>query len=854
MEDALEARLPAADEVPARLHQAMRYSVLGGGKRIRPALLFATAKTLGLTEQEVEAAACAVELIHVYSLVHDDLPAMDDDDLRRGRPTCHKAFDEATAVLVGDALQPLAFQLLARDRALPSAAAIRVRLIDILCEASGTFGMAGGQAIDLAVQGQRPPIEQVEDMHARKTGALIRASVLMAAACVPNLDPALYAALNRFAAAIGLAFQIQDDLLDVLGDVSTLGKATGADRQAPPAVDHRHRGVPGTGSPAAPPGTGCARAFRRARGAAQVARQLAAVQKLLICSSWAPALRGRVRATVLLMMACLVTAAVPAAPAGPPLELAILPSGGPPGRADSVTGGALDAAFQPLPDQAIRRPAEFWLRVAVPGPNSFADGDLPVLVVHAARETRVDVFAGGAPLPLAARLTAFRGIEDRVFILPSVPGGGRPLYLRIDARGIEPRGVSLSVAALGPTLASGAAHARMIAGVVGGLAALSLAALIIWFVMSDRLFILYPTFFLLQALYVAFLSGEGFDWPLLWHARALNSFAWNVPVGLSGAVGCLFAREIADLKQFSPRIYAAFGWFALAFLAVTAGNLAKLFGFGLWVNAAGNLVFLAASMFTLIVSFMSWRRGNRAAGWYLVAWGLLEGFTIASAVGFLMTPSEHNENLLYYGLPLSMLAAAVLIALGVADRLRAQRAALSDAERRAQSDPLTGVLNRRSLIERLEAASLRARARGLPIAVLFIDLDHFKLINDSFGHQAGDACLRAIIGPIHAELRQSDVIGRYGGEEFVVILSSADAAAASTVAARILERVANIRVEGFGRPISVTCSIGVAASDALGVWGEQLINRADAAVYHAKRAGRNQLKMAEVAPAEADTV
>jgi farnesyl diphosphate synthase len=204
---------------------------LGGGKRIRPALLFATAKTLGLSEQEVEAAACAVELIHVYSLVHDDLPAMDDDDLRRGRPTCHKAFDEATAVLVGDALQPLAFQLLARDRALPSAPAVRVRLIDILSEASGTFGMAGGQAIDLAVQGQRPDIEQVEDMHARKTGALIRASVLMAAACVPNLEPKLYAALNRFAAAIGLAFQIQDDLLDVLGDVSTLGKATGADRE-----------------------------------------------------------------------------------------------------------------------------------------------------------------------------------------------------------------------------------------------------------------------------------------------------------------------------------------------------------------------------------------------------------------------------------------------------------------------------------------------------------------------------------------------------------------------------------------------------------------------------------------------
>jgi geranylgeranyl pyrophosphate synthase len=231
MEQALAARLPAADAVPTRLHQAMRYSVLGGGKRVRPALVFAAAHAVGLTEDQVEAAACAIELVHVYSLVHDDLPAMDNDDLRRGRPTCHKAYDEATAILVGDALQPLAFELLVTDSALPAAPAIRLRLIQLLAAASGTFGMAGGQAIDLAVQGKQLDIAQVEEMHDRKTGALIRVSVLMAAACVPALDPRLHAALAGFAAPIGLAFQIQDDLLDVLGDVATLGKATGADRE-----------------------------------------------------------------------------------------------------------------------------------------------------------------------------------------------------------------------------------------------------------------------------------------------------------------------------------------------------------------------------------------------------------------------------------------------------------------------------------------------------------------------------------------------------------------------------------------------------------------------------------------------
>jgi geranylgeranyl pyrophosphate synthase len=244
METALAARLPAADVVPARLHQAMRYSSLGGGKRIRPALVFATARTLGISEAEVEAIACAIEFVHVYSLVHDDLPAMDDDDLRRGRPTCHKAYDEATAILAGDALQSLAFQVLASDASLAAAPATRLRLIGLLGEASGTFGMAGGQAIDLAVEGQQLAIHQVEDMHARKTGALIRASVLMPAACAVGLEARYYDALAGFVAPVGLAFQIKDDLLDVLGDVDTLGKPAGADSMRAKPTHPAVLGVP----------------------------------------------------------------------------------------------------------------------------------------------------------------------------------------------------------------------------------------------------------------------------------------------------------------------------------------------------------------------------------------------------------------------------------------------------------------------------------------------------------------------------------------------------------------------------------------------------------------------------------
>jgi farnesyl diphosphate synthase len=226
----LAARLPLVTARPTRLHEALRYSALSGGKRVRPVLVYSTANALGIPETLVDGVACAVELIHAYSLVHDDLPAMDDDDLRRGRPTCHKAFDEATAILVGDALQVLAFETLASGPGLPADAAIRLELVRLLAIASGTSGMAGGQALDLAAVGRQLSLAEVEEMHGCKTGALIHASVMMAAACNERTSESITRALDEFARAVGLAFQIQDDLLDIEGDATLLGKATGADR------------------------------------------------------------------------------------------------------------------------------------------------------------------------------------------------------------------------------------------------------------------------------------------------------------------------------------------------------------------------------------------------------------------------------------------------------------------------------------------------------------------------------------------------------------------------------------------------------------------------------------------------
>ncbi|MFA6228713.1 MAG: farnesyl diphosphate synthase [Rhodanobacter sp.] len=230
-EQALDRCLPSADQSPAALHDAMRYAVLGGGKRLRPLLVYATARALELDSPLLDAPACAVELIHAYSLVHDDLPAMDDDAMRRGRPTCHIVFGEAMAILAGDALQALAFELLAGDHAGPIDPATRVAMLRTLGRACGAEGMAGGQALDLAAVGQRLSLAELEHMHACKTGALIRASVQLGG-LLAGADASTLAVLDAYGHAVGLAFQVRDDILDVEGESAIIGKTAGKDAAA----------------------------------------------------------------------------------------------------------------------------------------------------------------------------------------------------------------------------------------------------------------------------------------------------------------------------------------------------------------------------------------------------------------------------------------------------------------------------------------------------------------------------------------------------------------------------------------------------------------------------------------------
>jgi len=227
IEDCLERILPPASKVPERLHEAMRYAVLNGGKRVRPLLVYAAGECFDVDLDKLDVPATAIELLHAFSLVHDDLPAMDDDDLRRGQPTVHCKFDEATAILAADALQPLAFQAIASATSLTDKEV--TDLVTLIADACGSFGMTGGQAIDLASEGQQLSVAELTELHSMKTGALIRASAMSACCLYPEASKEQCAAMHRFATDIGLAFQIRDDILDVTGNTQVLGKPAGSD-------------------------------------------------------------------------------------------------------------------------------------------------------------------------------------------------------------------------------------------------------------------------------------------------------------------------------------------------------------------------------------------------------------------------------------------------------------------------------------------------------------------------------------------------------------------------------------------------------------------------------------------------
>ena len=395
--------------------------------------------------------------------------------------------------------------------------------------------------------------------------------------------------------------------------------------------------------------------------------------------------------------------AVAEADAGP-FAVTALPISAADATVEAVTSGRLDGEFRTFDYRSTReRGGPFWLRL-VPQVGTELPADA-ALAVRKGRHLYLRAYdsnaRAGQALIAAAVLPEYRGEQTALYALPAARTPGDPIYIRVDVAGTGAERLSFYLPSLAEALARGRAQTRMVAVAFGALMAMSLTALLICVVMPGSIFVWYATLFTMQALYIVFISGQGFEWPVLGPLAPLGSNTWNVPAALSGAAACLFIRKITDMRRYYPRHYVLVRLAGGSLRAARALELLAQPETNPVITAGGNLIFLGTAVYTLVIAFLAWLRGSRPAGWFLVAWGLLEVMTIWTAAKSIVGAAEH---LLFYGLPLSMVAASILVALGIADRLREQRLALSDAERRAQTDPLTGVLNRRSLIERLHAA------------------------------------------------------------------------------------------------------------------------------------------------------
>src|SRR5215472_15521292 len=324
---------------------------------------------------------------------------------------------------------------------------------------------------------------------------------------------------------------------------------------------------------------------------------------------------------------------------GTPIEVRILdPALGDP-LVGSVTVGALDGHFVPFVARGSHfLTAPLWFRLpALDRATADAAGRIPVLLVRAGMDQSVQLFAGrgseSLSLSPATVVPQFGGAEDSVFVLPPGLDPGGPLYARVVRQGRATTDIHFTTSTLDRTLEVAAVHQRIIALAFGALMAMALSTLLVRFVLTDRLYPLYGTLFSLQALYLAYFSGQGFHWSILSLARPVSSYAWNVPVAVSAAAASLFVREFANLRLYSPKVYRAFGWLAAAFVALAVSNVLRIVpGLSPLIAAVGNLMFLSSAVFTLIVSYLAWRSRNRAAGWFLVAWALLFTFQILTAL------------------------------------------------------------------------------------------------------------------------------------------------------------------------------------------------------------------------------
>ena len=557
------------------------------------------------------------------------------------------------------------------------------------------------------------------------------------------------------------------------------------------------------------------------------------------------------RFAVLLLLPLLLASAAASA-RGVPLELARWndPATAPP---IDVVRGAADDRFEILPAGTSLldngRDMDRWYRIRLTEPWSSTSP--PVLALYAPYGNRVTVHV---PPDYAAQERALRDLDlDQrhsrhalVFDLPATLGPGTPIYVRMKVGRRLPPQVAIEDA--GEFARADIAYQRNITAILTAIAVTWLVVGAIGWVLREREFLLLFGAIGFQLLYLLMLTGEAYAMAWLAWLSNLGVVAIWISRSLATAFLLLFTVHFLDLVRFAPRLRQALNACAAAFVPIIVLALVPAMQ-GSWLPRFGGYLLIVSSILAMVAACLAWRRGSRAARFYLVAWLPAVGLDVLRELQLLdLAPLLPGQE---YALPLAGAFVAVMFAVGVADRMLAVRHERDEARLAAERDPLLRVLNRHAIALKLRAACDNAWASERPLSILFIDLDRFKTINDTYGHAVGDACLKAVVERIGRELRQGDSLGRYGGEEFLVVLPGASAADAVAIADRVRADVdAGCRVV-VGRNVNLTVSIGVAGFRGGAQTPDQLVAEADQAMYLAKRRGRNLVVVPDADPASA---
>src|SRR5690242_20573712 len=529
--------------------------------------------------------------------------------------------------------------------------------------------------------------------------------------------------------------------------------------------------------------------------------------------------------------------------ANAPLQVSRLQVPGEAPPPPAILEGKLDVQFRPLAKPLLRAPDDrgAWYRVHVA--QNWNNLSPPLLVIAGDIRARVTVYLPPHYVPRTispydADLDPRFSRHALVFVLPRDLRADQPVYLAVGAPG-QSQPLRVRISDYASYQIGDLRHVRLSTLFASVEAAMLLVILCFWLVLRDRMFLYFLAYMGAQVVYQTASSGElyafpGTDWlaPFGYHP---GQFA----AALAAALSISFILEFAALREVVPRLARVLAWMRWPYFVFAVIVWIPLFKPDAWLPNTVNLLLVVSTLTALLAGWRAWRRGSRQAGFFLIAWLPLLGLTLLRVTQLIA--GLHLPAWLEYGFPASMAYAAVVITVGLADRTLQVRHERDQAHRLAEFDPLTSVLNRRAILDRLHEAWQTARGKGQSLAVLFLDLDHFKRINDTRGHSAGDACLRAVVGTIQEQLGASDHLGRYGGEEFLIVLRWVSARVAQQIAERICVRAAALRVSVGGEPIALTVSIGVAVLGADTPSAETLVECADTAQYRAKALGRNRV-------------